>query len=498
MDAKKSIVLVTIDCLRADHVGFMGYPRATTPFLDSLAAESLVFSAAIVAGAPTYNSFPAIFASRYPLSLGRDVLGVAPGEPTLASVLKNSGYATAAFSAGNPYISPRFGYAQGFDVFRDFLDEEATPLVEERRGTDPSPSWSSRVNRKLQTWRPAMGPLRPVYDELYFRYCQRVTPVPKSLDELRRFPAADVLVDYACEWLRSVGERPFLLWLHFMDPHSPYYPKEEALALMHDEPVAPYQARHRNSYWNRTDLGPSRLMRHRDEVVTLYDAGIRWVDVHLSRLRDNLRASNQWTNCILAVTADHGEEFLDHGSRYHPPSRLSEELIHVPLIIRAPGSTKGRVIQSPFSTLHLAPTLLDAAETTVPREFQGRSYWGKGDSDNSLAEIAISESVASCTNPFRREDRLGPRFLSVRESRFKMTLQFDPPAEKLYDLESDPGEQAPSAPGTHKTIRKLLLEHAHEHLRRSHAQRDLKVRLRASLRDLQLEWSGSFPRRSEI
>src|ERR1035438_45169 len=122
---QKSIVLVTVDCLRADHVGFMGYERPTTPFLDSLAGESFVVPTAIVAGAPTYYSLPAILASRMPLALGRDVIGLAPGETTLATVLRESGYATGAFSAANPYISPRFGYDHGFEVFRDFLDFEA-------------------------------------------------------------------------------------------------------------------------------------------------------------------------------------------------------------------------------------------------------------------------------------------------------------------------------------------------------------------------------------
>src|SRR5580700_843399 len=124
METQKSIVLVTVDCLRADHVGFMGYARPATPFLDSLARESFVFPAAIAAGAPTYYSFPAILASRYPLALGRDVLGLAPDEPSLASVAKQAGYATAAFGAANPYISSRFGYAQGFDTFHDFLEDD--------------------------------------------------------------------------------------------------------------------------------------------------------------------------------------------------------------------------------------------------------------------------------------------------------------------------------------------------------------------------------------
>ena len=120
---QRSLVLITVDCLRADHCGFYGYPRATTPFLDSLASESFVVPTAIVAGAPTYYSFPAILASRMPLALGRDVVGLAPDEGTIASVLHQSGYATGAFSAANPYISAGFGYDQGFEVFRDFADE---------------------------------------------------------------------------------------------------------------------------------------------------------------------------------------------------------------------------------------------------------------------------------------------------------------------------------------------------------------------------------------
>src|SRR5579872_1822637 len=164
-----SMILVTVDCLRADHVGFMGYERRTTPFLDSLAHESLVVPTAIVAGAPTYYSLPAIMASRYPLALGRDVLGIAPDELTLASVLSQFGYATAAFSAANPYISSRFGYQLGFDIFRDYLNDESA--VARPRPKEASAGWSSRINRNIQRMLSALGPLGRAYDELYFRYC---------------------------------------------------------------------------------------------------------------------------------------------------------------------------------------------------------------------------------------------------------------------------------------------------------------------------------------
>src|SRR5215471_674103 len=113
---RRSLVLITVDCFRADHAGFLGYERGITPFLDNLSQESTIFTNAIVAGTPTYYSLPAIMASRSPLALGRDVVGIAPREPTLASVLKREGYATGAFLAANPYLSARFGYEEGFDT----------------------------------------------------------------------------------------------------------------------------------------------------------------------------------------------------------------------------------------------------------------------------------------------------------------------------------------------------------------------------------------------
>ncbi len=191
--------MITVDCLRADHVGFLGYARPTTPFLDSLAADSVIFSNAIVAGTPTYYSFPAIMASRYPLALGRDVVGLAPDEPTIASVLNESGYSTGAFLAGNPYLSPRFGYHVGFDSFHDFLSAERSSPA---NGFDGVVNLSRRArwNRALAAACHKFDLAGSLYDELYFQYRQRLAlPLTQSLDTLRRFPAADVIVDQAGE-----------------------------------------------------------------------------------------------------------------------------------------------------------------------------------------------------------------------------------------------------------------------------------------------------------
>jgi len=498
MTQQKSLVLVTVDCLRADHVGFMGYSRPTTPFLDALSAESFVIPSAIVGGAPTYYSFPTIFASRYPLALGRDQVGLAPGEVTLATALKRAGYATAAFCAGNPYLSPRFGYEQGFDIFEDFLVLDAAATPDSAPAVAANGRWITNLNRTLEAASHRLGPVGAIYDELYFQYCQRWGTGPaESLDNLRRFPAADVLVSESLDWLDSVGDAPFFLWLHFMDPHSPYYPKQSALEAMGEPNLTPTRARYLNSYWNRSDLGPTRLSGYREEIVRLYDAGIRWVDTQLARLIAYLEESNRWDRCLFAFTADHGEEFLDHGGRYHPPNRLMEELIHVPLLLRVPGVAAKASTKSPFSLLHLAPTLLNAAAVPLPDEFQGQSYWPQVQMGGDWETPAIAECVAGCTNPFRRDNRLGPRVLAVREKRYKLLLCFDPQIEDLYDLEADGREQAPLPANTERAVRVHLLERSRQHLARSCHERNSDLRLSAIVRNLRLEWSQFLQEKSK-
>lgn len=490
MSTANPIILITVDCLRGDHVGFLGYARPTTPFLDSLSGESAVFRKAMVGGAPTYYSFPAIFASRYPLALGRDILGLAPGEPTLASALKGAGYATAAFTAANPYLSTRFGYDQGFDVFEDYLQ---TPAPSELSPTSNS-RIITRLNRAIERACSVLPPAKTLYNELYFQYCQRrVARQPASFDQLRRFPAADALVARANSWIASLEGRPFFLWLHFMDPHAPYYPAEQALQLMEDH-TTPTEARYLNSFWQRSDLPAHKFRKHLPEITALYDAGIRWVDTQVAQLVAELRRSGRWQDCILALTADHGEEFLDHGGRYHPPDRLSEELLRVPLLMRAPSLPANPVQDRPFSLIHLAPTLLDAAGLSSPASFQGRSqrFRLKRAEDNN--QTIIAESITGSTNPFRPEDRFGSRVLAVRDGRYKLCLTLDSPLQaELFDLEADPAERSPIPPGEAHEQRRHLLQLSLAHVEQSRAQRDSRARIAARLRDLQLEWANPDP-----
>lgn len=482
MASQNSIVLVTVDCLRADHVGFGGYGRAVTPFLDSLAGNSVVFSDAIVGGAPTYFSFPAILASRYPLGMGRSVVGIAPGEATLATALRDAGFRTAAFVAGNPYLTKRFGYDQGFETFHDFLDSEIPPGPTQ---TGSENNVWSELNRRFQGASRRSRWTAAAYDELYFRYCQwRSANDRITMDQLRRYPAANIVVDHACSWLKSVGRDRFFLWIHLMDPHHPYYPPESALSSVGASHITAQRARFLNSFWNRGDVGPRRLQRYRSEIVSLYDAGVWWVDQQVSGLVQTLQDMQSWDKTVFAVTADHGEEFLEHGARYHSPMSLTEELIHVPLLVRAPGVAAGRIAERPFSLIHLAPTLLEAAGVRAPGSFTGRSSWADILTGNLQSEPAIAECVEACNNPLRTGDRMRPRLLAVRDRDYKLVLRFRDKASDLYDLKHDPGERSPLPAGTAKRERARLLRIAQTHLAHARQNRDSRSALRARLREI--------------
>jgi len=492
----RSLVLITIDCLRADHVGFLG-PASTTPFLDSLADESFVFHNAIAAGIPTYYALPALLASRYPLALGRDVIGIAPGENTLATELKTSGFNTAAFIAANPYISPAWGYDGGFDVFQNFLNGDAEHTTKKEAA-----KLRANGNRILSSACRAVPLLGAAYDELYFRYCQRVahsrdSAGNESFDALRQFPSADVIVDAAISWVNEQFSSPFFLWLHFMDLHAPYYPTEEALAKTGRSDISPAEARYLNSYWARGDVGLERLENKRDAIVALYDAGIRYVDLQIQRLTQRLIDLDRWNDCVMAVTADHGEEFLDHGGRFHAPVKLSEELIRVPLLLRVPGISGRRASAEPFGMIDLAPTLLHALEIPAPANFRGTSCWRELAANRRQNRAVFTECAYGCTNPFSPEKRLGARLLAVRKGEYKLVMNFASATDQLFHLKSDPNELMRLPEKIAKDVRKELLRCAKKHIAESGQSRDFDLRWAAQVEQFRLSPTNSAVIRRE-
>ncbi|HMB55417.1 MAG TPA: sulfatase, partial [Thermoanaerobaculia bacterium] len=316
--APPDVVLVVVDTLRADHVGWDGYRRDTTPNLDRLAAESVVYSQARAQAPCTSPSVNSLLTSRHPWTFtGRPYghLGIPRDVPTVATLLRDAGYRTAAVSA-SPVVRARpneinreGGFGQGFDLFLDGC---------ERRD-------AACVNRRAETL-------------------------------LRLLPS------------------PRFFYLHYFDPHDPYAAPEGAgfagsygggdEAVGEGDPLPAVRRLHETG-----DAGLSAAeVAH---LVDRYDDEIAWVDEQLGELIAGLDLDRT----LLIVTSDHGESFLEHGHLQHCRSLYDEE-IRVPLLVRPPGGTAATRVDDPVALLDVAPTLLDWAGVGRGEGMVGRSLRG--------------------------------------------------------------------------------------------------------------------------
>jgi len=312
---ERSVILITCDTLRADRLGFLGCPRATSPNLDALAAESLVFDSAWSTAPLTGPALSALLTGRPPEELGlsdnRNVL--AAEAETLAETLAAHGAATAAIVSNwvlrRRAELPGAGVQQGFAHFDDAMDEAE--------------------------------PARPDLRE-------------------RRAPAT---TDAALAWLDAhAAERPFFLWVHYQDPHGPYTAPAEFLGAPvegpADEPALEVGRDQRGrgalpTYQVVDDERRPALYRQR------YEAEIRYFDRELGRLLADLRARGLLERALVVFTADHGESMGERGFFFSHGQHLHEELVRVPLLVRPPGGARGeRARHAPASHLDLAPTIL--------------------------------------------------------------------------------------------------------------------------------------------
>ncbi len=483
-----NLVLITIDCLRADHVGFMGYQRPTTPNLDRLAAESIVFDKAQVAGSPTYFSFPSILSSRYPVVLARQALGLPKGSATLSICLKKAGYSTAGFTSGNLYVSAHQGYKAGFDTWEDWCSGSLLDQPDSLPGEQGARS-TSLVKKAVRGMAGRVPGGRRIYDELGFRYGYWRTARQQAgrWDEQRKYPPAAEVTDRALDWLRAHSTPPFFLWIHYMDPHAPRCPTAESLDCLGAAHVDRKRQFFLNSIWLRTDVSAGYFNRYRKDLLSCYDAGIRDVDAQIDRLWSQLGASGQREQTLLAVLGDHGEEFLEHGRLGHTPPRLYEELTHVPVLLHVPWVGARRVAW-PFSLIDLSPTLLQALSIPIPESFQGAARWEQVRDGKAWQAATISEAVKGCREPWHDGSGTGPRIIAIREGPYKLVFDFGEGREEWFDLERDPGERFPLPSENANAARRALLRGIREHLRAERAANDrdnqLQSRLDAMRREL--------------
>lgn len=395
-----NVILLTIDTLRADWLGCYGHKRPISPHLDRLAARSIRFEQAITGGSWTQAAFPALMTSTYASMYGGCLGPLSAERPSLVSILAEKGYATAGFST-TPLLSKTYGYDRGFQHFSDIIPNEKDPTLRGMKG-------GQRLLR---------NPITHAVSKLF----------GVNLRPAKVYEPAHVLVDEVMQWLDGV-KRPFFAWAHFMDVHWPYHleedltrPKEVAQAwadLVHlhevnwqDAPISPQQKQH---------------------YIDLYEQAIAYTDAQIGRLLDYLDHSPFADNTMVIVVSDHGEEFLERGYWGHVEINLFDEILRVPLLMRLPGQTAGKVISQQVRTLDIMPTVLEEAGCELPAKIEGTGLaplWN-GHPEKYGRPISLSERWRDNTH-----------VVALRTEAFKYIWDSEQPDKpQLYDLLADPQE----------------------------------------------------------
>ena len=409
-----NLILLTIDCLRADHLGCLGYSKKITPNLDYLAGSGVLFSQAISAASWTLPSFTCLFSSSYP-SMHGEQPGIANSRVTIAQVLQRYGYRTAAFHS-NPFLSSFFGFGKGFDTFDDSMHKN---------------SYESLLRKPRELLKSIVGTkARWLYKFLAYLYGLVVTPSPK----------ADKLNNKAARWLRD-NRNDFFLWMHYMDAHEPYWQCKGILSpfrvcQIHNFNLNRKAEKNKYKGSEQGSLSPKEINR----LIKLYDENISHVDKMIGSFLRMLDRNNMLSETIVIVTADHGQQFMEHGYYGHRYF-LYEELIRVPLIIAGP-MLESQVINQQVTLLDLAPTVLDLLGIDKPSSFSGTSLLPlmRGNSTSSKGTDVISvTSVNDIAIQKRRWLNANDKQMSIRTGKWKY-IYVEGKQDELYCLEGDPKE----------------------------------------------------------
>ena len=371
-----NILLLTIDTLRADHLGMYGYRRRTSPEMDSFAREGTVFDRAYTFWPKTRGSFVMIHTGRRPSQNGytRRHPVLFGFSPTIADVLRQAGYATSAI-VDNPNVAASDGYAKGFETYRETWEEKE--LVTE-------------------------------------------------MDRAR------AITEGGARFIRGAArDRPFFLWLHYVNPHAPYTPPPPYDTLFLDAearsgPPLPQVPRfHGGIPMQWAVKGEDR----RGYYVAQYDGEIAAVDHEVGKVLEALRSSGAWGRTVVIVSSDHGESLGEHDYFFDHGEDLFDPCLAIPLIVVSPGAAKARRSGILASTLDFFPTILDAAKVSYPADLAGRSL---------LPELAGSGT----SGPTRLEAQNDRGLSATFDRRFKTVATPEGGGWRyaLYDRRQDPGE----------------------------------------------------------
>lgn len=411
---RPNIILVVLDTVRADHFSSYGYSRPTTPNLDRLAQQGVLFENAIAPSSWTLPSHASIFTGLLPHQHGANTSHPLQGQPrTLAEILTASGYETANFFA-NGFGVRAWGLDQGFqtqDDLRSFLPHNLGSTLVGRVFIQP-------------LW------MTVAFPDSYFR---------------RRAP--DINSD-TLRWFERRSQRPFFLFINYLDPHDPHV-APRPFRNRHGE-ILPDVVR-RVTFGNGAPIDPPFTDEEQASAIGGYDNCLSYVDDQFGRLLAALSATPEWKNTVVIVTSDHGEAFGEHGLYLHNRSLYFREAIHVPLIVTGPGVPAGLRIPSVVPIREIFSTVLDfALANPVPfRSASLRRFWTPGFKVDPAQNHAVSELVPFLPN-FR------PVMISLMVEDWHYIRRSDSTAE-LYHWKSDPFERIDLArsPGHQQILRRL-------------------------------------------
>lgn len=388
------VILLSIDALRADHLGYHGYHRDTSPFLNSLAERACCFTTAISASSHTREAVPALLSGKHPDVFASNNYHYVP--ETISDRLSRVGFQTAGFHS-NPYISRAYGFDSGFDTFDDDLVLGQNRLV-------------ALAQRALNKF---------------------------VLNKGEYHARADEINDRSLSWLDSIDDdQPFFLWNHYMDTHGPYNPPTGYTyadrELSNDEAQTLYQ---------KTIDDPDEITDAEQELlIDAYDGEIRYLDDQLRAFFDALDDRGLLEESLIVVTADHGDAFGEHGYYTHP-RHLNESLLHVPLLVSSPGEDCGETVSEPVSTLDVVPTILEYIHESRD------GLPGTPLVDPTEIEERREAGIVFATATGEDEHEGVRRFAGRTETR-KIVIERAIEDGNIYnergfDLESDPEEQKP-------------------------------------------------------
>ena len=371
-----NVVFIVIDTLRADHLGCYGASRETSPHIDHLATESVLFERAYATAPWTKPSIASMLTGLFPSEHQVTTLTkILPDEfETLAERFAEAGYETSAV-VSSFMLSEKHGFAQGFQSFTS----------SEGRG-------QSHVSTPGVT-----------------RTAQR---------ELKRLAS---------------GLDPFFLFVHYFDPHYTYTPHPE----IGFAPPAVGRIKSKMPIRRLRKMLESLTDEEVDYLRDLYDEEIRFTDAGIGRLLSTLEALGLDANTVVVLTADHGEEFMERGWIGHVRT-LHEELIHVPLLIRTPNA-QPRSIDDPVSLASLMPTILELAGLeTRDRAFQAPSIANLLSDRTEVTAVPVFSEVAYA--PVNDDPRKRAFQNALIGERYKLIHDKEDQSYALYDLIEDPFE----------------------------------------------------------